>query len=417
MLLFNTFIYIFNPYILGINSIYLLCAFYLVKSAFDIKFRKILVSRIVTVAVLRVFIMALLVVFVSILVLLVHGTQDLSFVVPVLNQIFKLAIGLLLYSHFLESDETNAVLYCIYAFAIQAALQIISFFSQEINGFLNAFRDLEAVEKGVLYYGGYRGLVVGSASFFSISAAYALIFVIVAEYWNEIRLSKVSKALMLIAMVFASISAGRTAFAGMIIAAAVAIVLKFLKRQQKVKKLRLSATSIVYVYVALSLFLIVLMLDANKIISVTIDNSILQKIDSYTSYAFEFVYNYLNGRGFTTASTNILADMYFPVSPATFWLGDGMYTGEFGGYYMETDAGYMRQVLYFGVLGLTVLLVFQFMFFYYKQSKTTRIFSVSIFALLLILHYKGEVIGYLQITQCILLLRMLSQTHGVKKSD
>lgn len=413
MLLANVFLYIFNPYIIGINSVYMVFAFYTAKFFIDKKYKAILLNRAASAEIVRVFLTALLVVFVSMVTILVHGTQDVTFLVPFLNQIFKLFVGVLIYAHFLQSGKTNAILYCIYAFGVQAILQILSFFSPAINELFNIFRDPYAVEIGKQQYGGYRGLVVGSSSFFSVSAAYALIFVIVVEYWSKLDFPKLIKWLMIGVMGFAAISAGRTAFGGMIMAIIAIIILKFMnyRTQKKKRKMQLSTLAIVLFCGIVSSILILCFLNINGVINIGFSKSAAYKIESYLRYAFEFVYNYLNGNGFTTSSTEMLSGMYFPVSTKTFLLGDGQYTSEFGGYYMSTDAGYMRQILYFGLFGFAVMLLFQLMFFLYKQNKKTKVFSAMIIVLLMILHYKGEVIGYLQITQSILLLRMLSQIN------
>ena len=421
MLLLSIFIYIFMPFFMGLNSIYLLSLCYVVKAAIDVNYRNILVSRTVTKEVFRLFLAVIPALILAMLVLLINGTRDVSFILPLINQLYKLLVGLFVYAHFLQKKK-SAIVYCIYAFAVQAVMQTVSFFSSNINTFFNMFRDPYAIEIGTLYYGGYRGLVVGAASFFSVSAAYALIFVIVAEYWDKINISKYIKLLVLAVMCFAAISAGRTAFVGMAMAVAIPCVLSFInlkKEENKVhkskKKRRVNPANIVALCGISIVLLLLWLLDLNGVLDVSLSKQINEKIASFLKYAFEFVYNFLNGNGFTTVSTDVLQDMYFPVSMKTFVLGDGLYTGEFGGYYMSTDAGYMRQILYFGIIGFFSLVCFQMTFFMYKQGSKTKLYSFAIIILLFVLHYKGEVIGYLHITQGILLLRMLSEIH--EKND
>ena len=76
--------------------------------------------------------------------------------------------------------------------------------------------------------------------------------------------------------------------------------------------------------------------------------------DSETlKWAFEMVYSYVNGEGLVTESSNILFQrMYFiPDSWMTVFFGDFRFLNSDGTYYGNTDAGFMRMMLFFGLLG------------------------------------------------------------------
>lgn len=66
-------------------------------------------------------------------------------------------------------------------------------------------------------------------------------------------------------------------------------------------------------------------------------------------WMFEALINYSDNGAISTMSSDILMDMYFMPDVATLLFGDGIYTAATGGYYMGTDAGVMRLVLYGGV--------------------------------------------------------------------
>lgn len=59
---------------------------------------------------------------------------------------------------------------------------------------------------------------------------------------------------------------------------------------------------------------------------------------------------------------------------------------------MGTDAGYMRTVLYFGVLGLVLMCAVQFSLLYMGTGKREMAFFLSTVLLLLVFQYKGEAI-------------------------
>jgi hypothetical protein len=69
-------------------------------------------------------------------------------------------------------------------------------------------------------------------------------------------------------------------------------------------------------------------------------------------YAFEFVFNYFDGDGFRTASTDELATMFvLPNDLASWLLGDGYFIDSNGANYMATDIGYLRILFYVGLIG------------------------------------------------------------------
>lgn len=91
-------------------------------------------------------------------------------------------------------------------------------------------------------------------------------------------------------------------------------------------------------------------------------------------WAFEMLLNFMNGEGLVTDSSDILFNrMYFiPDSWLTVFFGDFHFLNSDGSYYGDTDAGFMRLMLYFGVIGcffyylsfigISLLLRFEFVF-------------------------------------------------------
>jgi len=95
--------------------------------------------------------------------------------------------------------------------------------------------------------------------------------------------------------------------------------------------------------------------------------------------------------------------MYFKLDFGTFILGTGRYSEANGAYYMDTDAGYMRVILYFGIIGFFLLLFLQRLYLY-KEYGSNRINRVVIIGFVLIMQIKGEVVGFLIIAEAILLM-------------
>ena len=82
----------------------------------------------------------------------------------------------------------------------------------------------------------------------------------------------------------------------------------------------------------------------------------------------------------------------FPENIKTWIIGDGFWANPSGsGYYMHTDVGYLRLIYYFGLVGLFVYLLMQFVAIrtVFKNYNLSIIFYLTVFTYLLILNLKG----------------------------
>ncbi len=76
-------------------------------------------------------------------------------------------------------------------------------------------------------------------------------------------------------------------------------------------------------------------------------------------YALELYINLDQGDEIATQSTDHLLTMYiWPDNWQTWLIGDGLFNVP-GGFYMDTDVGYLRMIYYFGLLGMTVFFLVQ----------------------------------------------------------
>lgn len=417
MLILEMFLYIFNfPLLAGIGSCYLLGAFLGMKALVSNCYRKNIFNILCNRNIFDVAVWYVAVVSVSLIAVMVHETYDLSFTMTMINQGLQIIIGIFLYADFCSNKKENeAVKYLIVAFVIQSIIQIVSFAFPTIYELLNVFRETSTVEIGESRYLGTRGLAIAGGGFFSLSSAYSVFFVLLAEYRTSFKKNKAITCLVLGVLLFGALSAGRTTLVGVSAAIGVLLLDKFdwLFKLNHIKRFslknKISKKTFVVWSFAICVLLTCVLVALNFDVRYSLSGEIKEKIGYFTRYAFELFYNLQNGYGFTTSSTDVLSSMYFPISFKTFIVGDGWYTSETGGYYMSTDAGYMRNLLFFGIIGALVLLAYQLQFFKYKQSGKRKMVSVVLIFLLLVLHVKGDVIGFLQITQRMLTIRMLEQ--------
>ncbi|WP_286295394.1 hypothetical protein [Vibrio apostichopi] len=260
--------------------------------------------------------------------------------------------------------------------------------------FVPAFRELLALTKPedlVLVAnrysdGGVRGLSLSGPQFFglAVTLSFLLFLFVVDEYNNK---NRTYMYMFYAFMLLFFMSAGR------VILVAAVVFFVYLLCQSRIKSyslvLRFLFFSVIAAIVMVAIYYLVL------------PYSFKVRIDNFIGFTFEFILNYLESGKLETSSTNHLLEMYFPISLETFVFGDGRYSGTLTGYYMNTDSGYMRQILASGIMSL-VLFFFSTVYLLYfcaidicrnnKSAVSGVLLSSTV--LLLIFQYKGEVLGY-----------------------
>lgn len=117
------------------------------------------------------------------------------------------------------------------------------------------------------------------------------------------------------------------------------------------------------------------------------------------NWAFALFINYFETGELSTGSSDALFnDMYFKMDLETFLIGDGRYQALTGGYYMKTDAGLMRPILFYGVF-FTIIGYMSCVFIIYgiyknfkiNNNKLGKYMSFLLFISLIIFEIKGEI--------------------------
>lgn len=144
-------------------------------------------------------------------------------------------------------------------------------------------------------------------------------------------------------------------------------------------------------------------------------------IKIWTNWAFEFIINLFKGDiGESYSVSHMFEDMYFLPSLKTILVGDGRYKAINGnGYYMSTDVGFIRPLLFFGIIGLSVnysmlILILKKMYYYFSQlrNKSGKLLIVAISLLTVVLEMKGE--AFHRILYCIIPIYFI-QYYNVRK--
>jgi hypothetical protein len=150
--------------------------------------------------------------------------------------------------------------------------------------------------------------------------------------------------------------------------------------------------------------------------------------EKYSLYVFRPILNYLNTGSFSVSSLDKLNHMYFFPPNGNIFLGDGFYMAENGSYYMQTDAGYMRFLPFFGLIGSAIIYLLFLSFLFYINGKLIdnkfKYVTYGFVLIFFIYQYKGDVIfwnvGLMKIFILMILfeyMKYLDMKNGKKIKD
>ena len=113
------------------------------------------------------------------------------------------------------------------------------------------------------------------------------------------------------------------------------------------------------------------------------------------SFLFGLQYGQIS---FGNSANKLTEDMYFMPEDDTIIFGDARYQNSDGSYYMHTDAGVLRHILYYGILGellgysLIILVVIELMKIFKKQGDKLLLIMMFLFTMLfMVLEIKGVI--------------------------
>lgn len=331
-----------------------------------------------------------------------HGTNDFSAASAIFS-IFVALYSIVIFSTYvkttltynIESDKLfffSKVLF--YVFLAQAVIILLSASSESFHKFIQFFQSVDDTERAQKYMGA-RGLALSGAQFFPLTALYSVAQVFIFYYiCNKERIG-IFDALSMALIFTTGMTAGRTSLIG-----TCAFIILFI----------IFSTYKYRIFLGLSKVLIVALTVSMLIYYGFFGEKITEYIfDIYLPFAFEFVYSFFDGRGGGIESTDVLSRMYWFPGVYEFLLGYGKYTLNDGSTFMSTDGGYMRNILFGGILGVLFPLFGTFFLIIELKKKVAINMSgiltiYTVFILLLILHYKGDVLLHLVSIQSIILM-------------
>lgn len=325
---------------------------------------------------------------ISIISCVINFSSDLEFVTyPVtacFAVFFSYLIAFLINDIYRDLDAKILIEYILVCQLIYMALSILMFVNPSIRTILLSILNLgSGAESAFLRTEGVR-LICFGASFFTSGIVNGFVLIILSFYisvYEHSSLKTVLLYLYYILIIVVGMMMARTTLLGAGISFCV-LCYYWIKSGVRIVK--------TFFYVALSVFFLLTVISR-------LSSNVREIIEGLSNFAFEFIINYQETGSAETASTNDLKEMYntLPDNMKTWLIGDAKWQGQNGSYYKSVDVGYLRDIFYFGLIGLTALI-----YFYFASLKRivlrnhilpqgNGLLFLSLVAFILILNLKG----------------------------
>lgn len=335
--------------------------------------------------ILYIIIAPLVIAGVSIGITAFHNVFDFFIIKTLINQSITVItiVFVLAFAMKDEFTEINIHRFLWSAFLLQTISIFIALVVPEYKEFVRMLQP-DSFRKMDSYRGGIRTLTIASSGFFGLGITYGLLYILYVKYLLDNRISSTLSYVVYILFCISTFFIARTGFIGMFISI---VMLLFYSRD--IKRLFLLFLKVLFALVLL--FFMVL---------IFIDNETINLFYKFVMpFAFEMFVS--KGGSFETTSTNTLIHMWHVgLNWDSLLVGTGRYVNSDGSYYMHTDVGYIRNILFGGVPYFLILLfhqiylTFSFLKFSCMDYIKQNVFLFILISYMLILHLKGEVVGF-----------------------
>lgn len=293
--------------------------------------------------------------FLAFLYATLHNTEDYSISYAFLILVIEGLIGSIL---FVKIFYNNASIYkLLYDFVmigfIQGLIILMMFLSEMFRNIIYSLSKVDAAQL-MERYDGFRGFGLSGSVTYDLAVILSIDLIFLSFLIIKKRINILFSIFAYIVIIISILMSGRTGWVG--IGLSFIILLFDILRNANVKIMTYLGVVIIFILTGFPIILQSYYPEAYDVVMLKI-----------IPYAFEMFVNYFNGEGLSTHSSDILQKMYFPISEKTFLFGDGFYKNPANKdlYYMGTDAGYMRQILFYGIFP-SLLLYMTYLYGFYR---------------------------------------------------
>lgn len=339
----------------------------------------------------------------SFLVTIFAGVYDFSRTMALFSLFTGLFFVVVVYSS-LSFDSGKASDFgklVVSVFMIQAIISVLAFVSPSFREIVSRFQFQDDAELASLSYSGFRGLAISGRLYFEFAATCGLVVIIQMKRILDAPHVSYYQVFGFLLLIVCGFFAGRTSLVGL----AFAFLLFVVYRAEPGIK-----TSFVWRLLSSLLFFVLLCF-------LLLPGEILEFITEHLlPWVFDvFIKIYETGSTESSASFNSLNEMYetIQISMQEWIVGSGKYSNADGSYYKHVDAGYLRQLLYWGLVGSFINLIYSTRFFVqpwrvYKRDRNEKYFLLILFVYTLVIHYKGDLMGISRFYYTILFMYLLA---------
>lgn len=408
-LFFILFLYVFAFYI-GPFSVSLLIAIPLyIKATVNKSFLKNIIFVLSTFYIKKIAKILYLLIFVSLLFPIIFQTYDYSFFRTISMQAIHLvaAIPVLAYLVHKNYSVSDIESYFVFIFVAQTIIQLIVVSNETLGNLILFFNHFDPDE--VLGIGsGIRGKALSAATTYHLTIAYGISFIIYIKHFisNKVSLKNIIIGILIFVGIF---FAGRSGFVGCLIGAMGYMI--YNKNNTFLNKLKQIFKIIAILIISLVTIICIIYYYAPEYYAFFESNVI--------AYAFEFLYSYDSSGSVETASTNRLLEMWDnDFNYIEFFFGSGKYSNPDGTYYMHVDPGILRHLLFMGILGYGLLIVYQlYLLPFWRMKSISKFYCICILIFVFVMDLKGVTVGLNKFVFSISLLLSFSELYLKNDTD
>ena len=296
-----------------------------------------------------------------------------------------------------------------YIFIVQTFIQIVVLLSPTLSTAILEFNHYDP-DIVVGLGSGIRGKALSAATTYHLTMAYGIAFIIYIKnyFHDDVSPFTIMGALALFVGIF---FAGRSGFVACLVGA---LGFLFYPRIQNNIRGKIIFKTLVYVLASIALLFVLIMALAPDFMKLVTEQIL--------PYAFEFLYSMGDSGEMETASTNRLQEMWqTDFTARELLVGTGRYTNPDGSFYKHVDPGILRHMLFMGLVGYGVLIVYQLILLpaWKMKNFSTKYYYMLILLFLFGMEYKCINIGVNKFAFSISLLLSYSYFYlgGDKEDD
>ena len=324
------------------------------------------------------------IVFLSLLFPILYQTYDYTFFRGIAVQGIHLLAAFPVFTYLKTNGVTSNKVerFFVYIFVAQTIIQLIVVSNDTLGTVVLAFNHYEPDEVSGIG-SNIRGKALSAATTYHLTLAYGIGFIVYLKSMLSVRVSlwHVLVGILIFTGIF---FAGRSGFVGCLIGG----IFFLFYRNDSIKR---KVISLVYGLFLIVLCIVLLLYGLSQFAPEYYDLLETQVFP----YAFEFFYSLEKSGEMETASTNQLVGMWNQdFDFIELILGCGKYSNLDGSYYMHVDPGILRHLLFMGVFGYIVLIVYQLCIIpFWKMKRIDKVYGMCIFLFILLMDFKGVTLG------------------------